>query len=346
MSRSPLRLRSLLGLFSSDLAIDLGTTNTLVFTERDGVVVNEPSVVAVDRRTGEVEAVGLEARDMLGRTPSSLAVVRPMKDGVIADLQQAEHMLTHFIRKAHRRRVWIHPRVVVSVPTNITQVEKRAVVDSAYRAKASEVFLVDQAMMAAIGAGLPIVEPGGNMIVDVGGGTTEVAVISLAGLVYSTSVRVAGNEMDDAILEYMKRRHHLLIGERTAENIKIAVGSAWPLDRPLTIEVRGRDLLQGVPAAITVDDSEIREALAECVDTIVNCVRVALEQTPPELSADISDRGIMLTGGGGLLRNLDQRIREATGLPVSVAEDPLTGVVRGTGLMLSNIPLLRKVALE
>ena len=283
---------------------------------------------------------------MLGRTPGNIVAIRPMKDGVIADFKVTERMLNYFIQKAHGRKVLVHPRIVIGVPSEITQVEKRAVIDSAYRAKASEVHLVEQAMVAAIGAGLPITEPGGNMVVDIGGGTTDVAVISLSGIVYSRSVRVAGNEMDNAIMQYLKRKYNLLIGERTAEAIKIQVGSAFPLDKPLTMEIKGRNLIEGVPKTLTIDDSEIREALGECVATIMNAIRVALERTPPELSADISDRGIVLTGGGAMLKNLDRRIREETGLPVSIAEDPLASVVLGTGKMLTDFKLLRRVAIE
>jgi rod shape-determining protein MreB len=341
-----MNVRSLFSLFSSDLAIDLGTANTLVFAKSKGIVVNEPSIVAINKKNGEVEAVGKEAKDMLGRTPGNIVAIRPMKDGVIADFKVTERMLNYFIHKAHGRKMLVHPRIVIGVPSEITPVEKRAVVDSAYRAKASEVHLVEQAMVAAIGAGLPITEPSGNMIVDIGGGTTDVAVISLSGIVYARSVRVAGNEMDDAIMQYLKRKYNLLIGERTAEQIKIQIGSAYPLEKPLTMEVRGRNLIEGVPRTITVDDSEIREALSECVATIMNAIRVALERTPPELSADISDRGIVLTGGGALLKNLDKRIREETGLPVSIAEDPLASVVLGTGKMLTDFNLLRKISIE
>ena len=341
-----MNLRSLFSLFSSDLAIDLGTANTVVFSKNQGIVVNEPSIVAINKTTGEVEAVGHEAKEMVGRTPGNIVAIRPMKDGVIADFKVTERMLNYFIQKAHGRKMLVHPRIVIGVPSEITQVEKRAVIDSAYRAKASEVHLVEQAMVAAIGAGLPITEPSGNMIVDIGGGTTDVAVISLSGIVYSRSVRVAGNEIDDAIMQYLKRKYNLLIGERTAEQIKIQVGSAYPLDKPLTMEIKGRNLIEGVPRTITVDDSEIREALSECVATIMNAIRVALERTPPELSADISDRGIVLTGGGALLRNLDKRIREETGLPVSIAEDPLACVALGTGKMLTEFKLLRRIALE
>jgi rod shape-determining protein MreB and related proteins len=339
-------LRSLFSMFSSDLAIDLGTANTLVYAKGKGIVVNEPSIVAINKVTGEVEAVGKEAKEMLGRTPGNIVAIKPMKDGVIADFKVTEKMLNYFIQKAHNRKMLVHPRIVIGVPSEITQVEKRAVMDSAYRAKASEVHLVEQAMVAAIGAGLPITEPSGNMVVDIGGGTTDIAVISLSGIVYSRSVRMAGNQMDEAIMNYLKRKYNLLIGERTAEQIKIEIGSAFPLDKPLTMEIKGRNLIEGVPKTITVDDSEVREALSECVGTIMNAIRVALERTPPELSADISDRGIVLTGGGALLKNLDKRIREETGLPVSIADDPLASVVLGTGKMLSDFKLLRKISIE
>jgi len=290
--------------------------------------------------------VGREAKDMLGRTPGNIVAIRPLKDGVIADFKVTEKMLNYFIQKAHNRKMFVHPRIVIGVPSEITQVEKRAVQDSAFRAKASEVYLVEQAMVAAIGAGLPITEPSGSMIVDIGGGTTDIAVISLSGIVYSRSVRVAGNEMDEAITAYLKRKYNLLVGERTAEQIKMEVGSAYPLDKPLTMEIKGRHLLEGIPKTLTIDDSEIRDALSECVATILNAIRVALERTPPELSADISDRGIVLTGGGALLKNLDKRIREETSLPVSIAEDPLASVVLGTGRMLTDFELLRRVAIE
>jgi rod shape-determining protein MreB len=341
-----MNLRSLFSLFSSDLAIDLGTANTLVYAKGKGIVVNEPSIVAINKNTGEVEAVGKEAKEMLGRTPGNIVAIKPMKDGVIADFKVTERMLNYFIQKAHGRKMLVHPRIVIGVPSEITQVEKRAVMDSAYRAKASEVHLVEQAMVAAIGAGLPITEPSGNMVVDIGGGTTDVAVISLSGIVYSRSVRVAGNEMDEAVTQYLKRKYNLLIGERTAETLKMEVGSAFPLDKPLHFEIKGRNLIEGVPRTITIDDTEIREALSECVATIVNAIRVALERTPPELSADISDRGIVLTGGGALLKNLDKRIREETGLPVSIADDPLASVVLGTGRMLSDFRLLRKISID
>src|SRR5205809_1761890 len=339
-------LKSLFSLFSSDLAIDLGTANTLVYAKGRGIVVSEPSIVAINKVTNQVEAVGRDAKDMLGRTPGNIVAIRPMKDGVIANFEVTEKMLQHFIRKAHNGKTWVSPRVVIGIPSEITQVERRAVEDSAYRAKASEVYLVEEAMAAAIGAGLPITEPHGNMVVDIGGGTTDIAVISLSGIVYSRSVRVAGNEMDEAFTQYIKRKYNLLIGERTAEAIKIALGSAFPLEDRITMEIKGRHLIEGVPKTITISDEEIREALAETVNVIVDAVRVALERTPPELSADIVDRGIVLTGGGSLLKNLDKRLREETGLPVAMAEDPLSSVVLGAGKMLSDFNLLRKISID
>jgi rod shape-determining protein MreB len=343
-----MNLRSVFNLsfLSSDLAIDLGTANTLVYAKGKGIVVSEPSIVAVNRVTGKVEAVGKDAKEMLGRTPGNIVAIRPMKDGVIADFEITEKMLSYFIRRAHNRNTLVRPRIIIGIPSEVTQVEKRAVKDSALKAKASEVYLVDQAMAAAIGAGLPITEPSGNMVVDIGGGTTDIAVISLAGIVYSKSVRVAGNEMDESVIQYIKKKYNLLIGERTAEQIKQEIGSAFPLDEPLTMEIKGRDLIEGIPKTLTITDAEIREALAEPISLIVDAVRVALERTPPELSADIVDRGIVLTGGGSLLKNLDKLLREETGLPVSVAEDPLSSVVLGTGKMLSDFDLLRKISLD
>ena len=338
--------RSLLSLFSNDLAIDLGTANTLVYARGKGIVVCEPSIIAVNQKTGKVEAVGKEAKEMLGRTPGNIIAIRPMKDGVIADFEHTEKMLDHFIKKAHNRSLGVRPRIVIGVPSEITQVEKRAVRDSAYRAKASEVYLVEQAMVAAIGAGLPVTEPTGNMVVDIGGGTTDVAVISMAGIVYSRSVRIAGNKMDEDIVQYIKRKYNLLVGERTAEEIKINIGSAFPLEEELTMEIKGRDLVEGIPKTLVISDEEIREALSETVSNIIEAVRVALEQTPPELSADIVDKGIVLTGGGSLLKNLDKRLREETGLPVSMADDPLASVVLGTGKMLNDFNLLRKISID
>ena len=339
-------VKSLLSMFSNDLAIDLGTANTLVYAKNKGIVVREPSIVAVNKINNNVEAVGKEAKEMLGRTPGNIVAIRPMKDGVIADFEVTEKMIKYFIEKAHGRRFLVKPRIVISVPSEITQVEKRAVKDSALRAGATEVYLIEQAMAAAIGAGLPITDPTGNMIVDIGGGTTDVAVISLAGIVYSRSVRVAGNEMDDAIIQYIKRKYNLLIGERTAEQVKMEIGSAFPLDEEMTMELKGRDLVEGVPKTLVVSDEEIREALSETVATIVEAVRVALERTPPELSADIMDKGIIIAGGGSMLKNLDKRLREETGLPVTLAEDPLACVALGTGQMLTDFNLLRKISIE
>ncbi|MDH3284023.1 MAG: rod shape-determining protein [Acidobacteriota bacterium] len=336
----------MLSLFSNDLAIDLGTANTIVFARDKGIVLNEPSIVAVNQKTGKVEAVGHGAKEMLGRTPGNILAIRPMKDGVIADFEHTEKMLEYFIQRAHNRRLGVRPRIVIGVPSEITQVEKRAVRDSAYKAKATEVFLVEQATMAAIGSGLPITEPTGNMIIDIGGGTSDIAVLSMAGVVYSRSVRVAGNEMDEAIIQYIKKKHNLLIGERTAEEIKIEIGSAFPLDEELNMEIRGRDLIRGVPKTISVTDEEIREALAETISVIIDATRIALEQIPPELSADIGDRGLILAGGGALVKNLDKRLREETGLPVSLAEEPLHSVALGIGRMLTDFELLRKVCID
>jgi rod shape-determining protein MreB len=335
-----------MSLFSHDLAIDLGTANTCVFARGAGIVLNEPSIVAVNTVNDQIEAVGNEAKEMLGRTPGNITAIRPMRDGVIADFEAAEKMLGHFIKKAHRRKSFVRPRVVIGVPSEITQVERRAVKDSAYRAKASEVHLIEEAMAAAIGAGLPITEAAGNMIVDIGGGTTDIAVISLAGIVYSKSVRVAGNAMDEAITQYVKREHDLLIGERTAERIKIELGSAAPLVQRKEMEVKGRHVLEGKPTTVVLHDGQIREALAEPVRLMVQAVRDALERIPPELSADVCDRGIVLSGGGALLQNLDERLRFETGLPVQVAEDPLSAVVLGAGKMLSDFNLLRKISID
>jgi len=337
---------SLLRYFSNDLAIDLGTANTLIFARNRGIVVREPSIVVVNKLTGRVEAVGAEAKEMLGRTPGNIEAIRPMKDGVIADFEVTERMLDYLIKKAHGRKMYVHPRIVIGVPGEITQVEKRAVRDSAQKAGAAEVYLVEQAMMAAIGAGLPITEPSGNMIVDIGGGTTDIAVISLSGIVYSRSVRVAGNEMDEAVIGYLKRKYNLLIGERTAEQIKWEIGSAFTLDEPLSMVIKGRDLIEGVPKELTISDTEIREALADTVTVLVEAVRMALERTPPELSADIMDKGIVLSGGGALLRGLDERLRHETGLPVVQAEDPLACVVLGAGRVLEDMDLLRKVSIR
>ena len=337
---------SALSLFSNDLAIDLGTANTCVYARGKGIVLSEPSIVAVNTTTDQIEAVGNDAKEMLGRTPGNITAIKPMRDGVIADFEAAEKMLGYFIRKAHRRKTLVRPRVVIGVPSEITQVERRAVRDSAYRAKASEVHLIEEAMAAAIGAGLPITEAAGNMIVDIGGGTTDIAVISLAGVVYSKSVRVAGNALDEAIINYVKREHDLLIGERTAERVKMELGSAWPLREKKEMEVKGRHVLEGRPKTVILHDSQIREALAEPIKQIVQAVRDGLERIPPELSADVCDRGIILSGGGALLQNFDERLRRETGLPVQVAEDPLSSVVLGAGKMLSDFNLLRKISLD
>ena len=330
--------RSLFRMFSSDLAIDLGTANTLVYVVGRGIVLNEPSIVAVDRKTRAVVAYGTEAKEMLGRAPANAIAVRPLRDGVIADFKLAEQMLSHFIRKASK------PRIAIGVPSELTEVEKRAVLESTYRARASEVHLVEQAMVAALGAGLPVTEPGGNMVVDIGGGTTDIAVISLSGIVYSRSLRIAGNQMDEAISEHVKRKHGLLIGERMAEKVKMEIGMAYQDGTPRTMAVKGRDMIHGLPRTVTLEDDEIRRALAECVNAIVVAIRAALEKTPPELSADISDRGIILTGGGSLLKNLDQRIGFETGMRVLVANEPLSSVVLGTGKMLEDFRLLRKMS--
>ncbi|MBP7867162.1 MAG: rod shape-determining protein [Acidobacteria bacterium] len=339
-----MKFRSLFSFFSNDLAIDLGTANTVVYAKNKGIVLNEPSIVAINKLTNRVEAVGREAKEMLGRTPGNIVAIRPMKDGVIADFDTTEQMLKYFIKKAHNREHLVSPRVVIGVPSEITQVEKRAVRESAFRAKVNEVYLVEEPMAAAIGAGLPITEPSGSMIVDIGGGTTDIAVISLSGIVYSRTIKVAGDEMDEAIIQYIKRRHNLLIGERTSEQIKMQVGSAYPLEKPISMTIKGRNLIDGIPKNLEITDEEIREALSDCTATILNALRVALERTPPELSADIVDRGIMLTGGGALLKNLDRRIMEETKLPVFIADNPLFSVALGTGKMLSDFNLLKKVA--
>jgi rod shape-determining protein MreB len=334
---------SFLSSFATDVAIDLGTANTCVFARGRGIVVNEPSIVAFNTAKGEVEAVGQAAYEMLGRTPPNITAVRPMKDGVIADFDAAEKMLAYFVRKAYGRRPMIRPRLVIGVPPEITPVERRAVKDSGFRAGASEVHLVDEPMAAAIGSGLPVSEPAGNMIVDIGGGTTDIAVISMAGTVYGRSLRVAGDAMNEAITNYLKKTCNLFVGERTAEQIKFELGSASPIDLPLTMEVKGRHVFEGIPKTITVCDQQVREALAEPLRQIVQAVRDALERIPPELCADIYDRGMILTGGGAMLRNLDRRLSTETGLPVLVAENPLTSVVVGAGMILSDLPLLRKV---
>jgi rod shape-determining protein MreB and related proteins len=340
---------SILGLFSNDLAIDLGTANTLVYVKGKGIVLGEPSVVAVrtdNRMKNKVLAVGLEAKNMLGRTPGNIVAIRPMRDGVIADFEVTEAMLRHFIHRVHNRRTFVRPRIIVAVPSGITPVEKRAVKESAESAGAREVFLIEEPMAAAIGAGLPITEPTCNLIVDIGGGTTEVAVISLAGIVFSRSLRVAGDKMDAAIMQYIKRKYNLLIGERTSEIIKTTIGNAYPdPDDIATIEVKGRDLVSGIPKILAIDSDEVREAISEQIDAIVETVKIALEQTPPELAADIVDRGIVITGGGALLKNLDRLLREETGLPITVADDPLSTVARGSGMALDNIEMLKQVTI-
>ncbi|MBE9582659.1 MAG: rod shape-determining protein [Proteobacteria bacterium] len=343
-------LNALLGRISNDLAIDLGTANTLVYVKGKGIVLSEPSVVAVrtdNKRKNKVLAVGAEAKRMLGRTPGNIVAIRPMKDGVIADFEVTEAMLRHFIRKVHNRRTLIRPRIIVCVPSGITQVEKRAVRESAESAGAREVFLIEEPMAAAIGAGLPITEPTCNMIVDIGGGTTEVAVISLAGIVYSRSIRIGGDKMDESIVQYIKRKYNLLIGERTAEIIKTTIGNAYPDPENIeTIEVKGRDLVSGIPKILAIDSEEIRVAIAEQIEAIVETVKTALEQTPPELAADIVDTGIVMTGGGALLKNLDKLLREETSLPITVTDDPLSTVVLGSGKTLEEISLLSEVTIQ
>ena len=336
-------LNALFGLFSNDMAIDLGTANTLVYLNGKGIVLSEPSVVAIEKDSKQVLAVGTDAKDMLGRTPGNIVAIRPMKDGVIANFEVTEAMLRYFITKVHNRKALVRPRIIICVPTGITQVEKRAVRDSAESAGAREVYLIEEPMAAAIGVGLPIQEPSGNMVLDIGGGTTEIAVISLSGIVFSKSVRVGGDFMDECIANYVKRKYNLLIGERTAEEIKIQIGSAYPLEESLNMEIKGRDLVDGIPKTFQITDEEIRNALFEPVSTIVEAVKDALEKTPPELASDIVDKGIVLTGGGALLGNMDFVLRHATGLPVSIADDPLTCVAMGTGRALEEIKRLKNV---
>lgn len=335
-----------LGLFSNDLGIDLGTANTVVYVKDRGIVLREPSVVAVQAGTKRILAVGQEAKRMLGRTPGNIQAVRPMKAGVIADFEITEAMIRYFIEKAHNSRKMVRPRIIVAVPSDITEVEKRAVKDSATHAGAREVFLIEEPMAAAIGVGLPVQEPAGNMIVDVGGGTTEVALISLAGIVFSRSVRVGGDEMDECIVQYLKRVYNLMIGERTAEEIKFLIGSAYPTGEETTMEVKGRDLVAGLPKTLTITTEEIREALQEPVSSIVDAIRITLERCPPELSADLVDRGMVVAGGGALLRGLDKLIAEQTGLPVLVADDPLSAVAEGTGVVLNELNFLRKASID
>ena len=336
----------LLNMFSNDLAVDLGTANTLIYVKGKGIVCSEPSVVAINSDTKEILAVGSEAKSMLGRTPANIVAIRPLKDGVISNFEVTEKMLRYFITKVNNKKSFVRPRVIVAVPSGVTQVEKRAVKDSAIQAGAREVYIVEEPMAAAIGAGLPIQEPSGNMIVDIGGGTTEVAVISLSGIVYANSVRVGGDEMDEAIVNYIKRNYNLLIGTSTAEKIKMEIGSAYRLDEEMSIEIKGRDLLNGIPKTVEVTDSEIREALSDAVSKIIDAVKTALEKTPPELSADIVDRGIVLSGGGALLKGLDRKLSEETGLPIIVADDPLKAVAYGAGKVLDELDLLKKVCID
>jgi len=331
------------GLLSNDIGIDLGTATTLVYVKGKGVVLCEPSVVAIERGTSHVLAVGEEAKRMLGRTPGNIVAIRPMRDGVITDFEITEAMLRHFIRKVRQRRFQVRPRIVIAIPSGITEVERRAVKESAERAGAREVFLVEEPIAAAIGVGLPIQEPIGNMIIDIGGGTTEIAVISLAGVVFSKSIRIGGDEMDEAIIEYLKKTYNLMIGERTAEEIKIKIGSAYPQEEEMTLEVKGRDLVAGLPKSVTITSEEIREALQEPLRAILEITKISLERTPPELAADLIDRGIVMAGGGSLLKGLDKLISEETGLPVHIADDPLTAVAQGTGKVLNEIHYLKKV---
>jgi len=336
--------KKLFGFLSKDIGIDLGTANTLVYVKDQGIVLREPSVVAVQAGTNKVLAVGDEAKRMLGRTPSNIVAMRPLKDGVIADFEVTEAMLRHFISKVHNGRVRAQPRVVIAVSAGITEVEKRAVQESAMHAGAREVYLIEEPMAAAIGVGLPVQDPAGNMIIDIGGGTTEVAVISLSGIVFSSSLRVAGDELDKTIVQYMKRSYNLMVGERTAEEIKMKIGSAYPMEQETSAEVKGRDLVTGMPKTRMITSKEVREALLEPISAIVDSVRTALESCPPELSADLVDRGLVLAGGGALLRGLDKLLSEQTGLPVHVAEDPLSAVAEGTGRCLNEIKFLRQVA--
>lgn len=340
-------LNQFLGLFSKDLAIDLGTANTLVYIKGKGIVCNEPSVVVYKKDDKRILAVGAEAKRMLGKTPQNVVAIRPVKDGVIADFDATGEMLKYFIKKVHDRKGFIAPRIIIGVPSGITQVEQRAVRDAAQSSGAREVYLIEEPMAAAIGVGLPVSEPAGNIIVDIGGGTTDVAVISLGGIVYSKAVRVAGDKMDEAIIAYLKRKYNILIGERSAEQIKIEIGSAYKIDsQNRTMEIKGRDLLSGVPRSVIISEDEVREALKEPVSIIVETVKSTLENTPPELAADIVDRGVVLAGGGALLRGLDRLLAEETGVPVVVADDPLTAVVRGAGKMLEDLDLLRMVAIS
>jgi len=333
----------MLGRLGKDIGIDLGTANTLVYVRGRGIVIDEPSVVARDQETKEILAVGNKAKEMVGRTPGNIVAIRPLRDGVIADFDTTERMLRDFLIKANKRMGWVRPRVIISVPSGVTEVEKRAVIDAAISAGAKDARVIEEPMAAAIGAGLPVQEPTGNMIVDIGGGTTEVAVISLGGIVSHRSIRIAGDEMDDAIIQHIRRHYNLLIGERTAEDIKKAIGTALPIKDDASMDVRGRDLVTGLPKTVTITAAEIREALAEPVSAIVDAVKVTLEQTPPELAADIMDRGIMMAGGGSLLAGLDQLIANETGMPVHLTEDPLKAVVMGTGMALEHFDVLQRI---
>ncbi|MDI6785004.1 MAG: rod shape-determining protein [bacterium] len=331
------------GLFSNDIGIDLGTANTLIYVRGQGIVLSEPSVVAIQRGNNLPLAVGAEAKRMLGRTPGDIVAIRPLKDGVIADFELTNVMLRHFITKVHNRKKFVRPRIVIGVPSGITEVEKRAVRDSAIQAGAREVYLIEEPMAAAIGAGLPVQEPAGNMIIDIGGGTTEVAVISLGGIVVSRSVRVAGDEMDDAIIQHIKRKYNLMIGERTAELIKIKIGSAVAQEEEQSLQIKGRDLVTGLPKVVEVTSQEVREALTEPISAIVEAVKTTLERTPPELSGDLMERGLVMAGGGSLLRGLDQLLSKETGLPVTLAPDPMTAVAIGTGKILEELQYLQYV---
>jgi len=337
---------AVLGMFSNDMGIDLGTASTLVYVNNQGIVLCEPSVVAIQTGTSKVLAVGEEAKRMLGRTPGSITAIRPMRNGVIADFEITEAMLRYFIKKVHNARRLVRPRMVIAIPSGITEVEKRAVRDSALQAGAREVYMIEEPIAAAIGVGLPIQEPHGNMVIDIGGGTTEMAVVSLAGIVFSKSIRTAGDEMDESIINYLKKTYNLMVGERTAEEIKIKIGSAYPLDEETTMEVRGRDLVSGLPKMINISSDEVRESMAEPIAQIIETVRLTLERIPPELSADLIEKGLVLAGGGSLLRGFDKLISEETGLPVHIAEDPLTAVAIGTGKVLSEIKYLKRLMVK
>ena len=336
----------ILDLASNDIGIDLGTATTLVYVKGEGVVLCEPSVVAVERGTSHVLAVGEEAKRMLGRTPGNIVAIRPMRDGVITNFEVTEAMLRHFIRKVRHRRFQIRPRIVIAIPSGITEVERRAVKESAERAGARDVFLIEEPVAAAIGVGLPIQEPVGNMIIDIGGGTTEIAVISLAGIVFSKSIRIGGDEMNEAIVEYLKKTYNLMVGERTSEDIKIRIGSAYPLEEEMSLEVKGRDLIAGLPKTVTVTSEEIRESLQEPLRAILEVTKISLERTPPELASDLIEHGIVMAGGGSLLKGLDKLIAEETGLPVHIADDPVTAVANGTGKVLNEIKYLKKVTVS